>query len=507
MLVDREGCLWVGTRNGGLSQFTSRTLDTAGVPDEVRQSEVTSLIEDAAGAMWFALRDRGVVAQRSDGARPQVHPGRRAAERSGVDAATRPGRTGGAARRRLDRHRRGPAPLAGRRHPRPGHLAGGGDVAVPRSPRAAVDRGQRGAGPAVPRRAAEALRGRRRAAAPAGAQPGGGSAGHLVGGRHGHPADCPPQRRTLRPPRRPAQAPPEPGAFDVERPQRHVLAQRRPFRPGAVARDRREAVRRPAGVRRRDAVPDAGGRRRRLLGGDQQGPAAHRPRQPGRRRRGTAPGTGGDLLRHHRSPQRRGGGGHPPALGLEGARRTAVVRHHPRRRQRRSSARAHQPGSPAGGHRDGAGRRAAHGHVGGGRGGAVAAAAAPGGALRRPHPAGAAQGALPPPGGGHRSRLGRRRWRPGGRVHRPAVRQLPLPGPGQQQRRRLERGRGQPRLPGRPTDPRPALVLRAVRAGAGADRPGHLPAAGGPPAGPVRRHVRRAQRGSRASCTTRFFRA
>jgi signal transduction histidine kinase len=53
---DREGALWVGTRGGGLAQFTDRTLDTHAVPAELRREMITSLSEDGAGAVWLATR-------------------------------------------------------------------------------------------------------------------------------------------------------------------------------------------------------------------------------------------------------------------------------------------------------------------------------------------------------------------------------------------------------------------------------------------------------------------
>jgi signal transduction histidine kinase/ligand-binding sensor domain-containing protein len=57
---DREGGLWVGTRGGGLAQFTERTLDTQEGPAELRREMITSVAEDAGGAVWLGTRT-GVV--------------------------------------------------------------------------------------------------------------------------------------------------------------------------------------------------------------------------------------------------------------------------------------------------------------------------------------------------------------------------------------------------------------------------------------------------------------
>jgi signal transduction histidine kinase/ligand-binding sensor domain-containing protein len=61
VLVDREGSLWVGTRNSGLSQFSRRTLDTHDVPPVVEGVEVQTVCEDAAGAWWFGTTKSGAV--------------------------------------------------------------------------------------------------------------------------------------------------------------------------------------------------------------------------------------------------------------------------------------------------------------------------------------------------------------------------------------------------------------------------------------------------------------
>jgi signal transduction histidine kinase/ligand-binding sensor domain-containing protein len=57
---DREGGLWVGTRGGGLAQFTDRTLDTHVVPPELRREMITSVAEDGSGAVWLGTRDGAV---------------------------------------------------------------------------------------------------------------------------------------------------------------------------------------------------------------------------------------------------------------------------------------------------------------------------------------------------------------------------------------------------------------------------------------------------------------
>jgi len=61
LLVDREGSLWAGTRNGGIAQFTDRTLDTQGLPPGLDSLEVQSVCEDAEGATWFGTRGHGAL--------------------------------------------------------------------------------------------------------------------------------------------------------------------------------------------------------------------------------------------------------------------------------------------------------------------------------------------------------------------------------------------------------------------------------------------------------------
>ena len=61
LLVDREGTLWAGTRNGGIAQFTDRTLDTQGLPPGLDTLEVQSVCEDAERAMWFGTHGHGVL--------------------------------------------------------------------------------------------------------------------------------------------------------------------------------------------------------------------------------------------------------------------------------------------------------------------------------------------------------------------------------------------------------------------------------------------------------------
>ena len=258
--------------------------------------------------MWFgpARPGRGALAQ--GGARPQIH-----AQPTGC-RAIRCGRCCPArANWGVSPATSGSAPAAGLRalarrdHPRPGHLARGGDGAVPRSPGRAVDRGQRRAGPAVADGQLKRFRRRRRAAAAAGAQHGRGPRAAPCGSAAWAARRRAPQRRAA------ASCAPSglhkrrlsPVRSMLDRSQRRLLAQRRPFRAGAAARHRRCSCSTPGGLRRRDAVPVARGRRRRLLDGHQQERAARRrapawtPSPSGRR-----PGAGGDLLRHHRSAGR-----------------------------------------------------------------------------------------------------------------------------------------------------------------------------------------------------------
>jgi ligand-binding sensor domain-containing protein len=69
VLSDREGSLWVGTRNGGVAQFTDRTLDTHDLPPELEGLDVHSVAEAADGAVWFGTRGHGAIRwQRGPGA-------------------------------------------------------------------------------------------------------------------------------------------------------------------------------------------------------------------------------------------------------------------------------------------------------------------------------------------------------------------------------------------------------------------------------------------------------
>jgi signal transduction histidine kinase/ligand-binding sensor domain-containing protein len=58
VLVDREETLWVGTRRGGLAQFTDRTLQTLPALEGV---VLDSVCEADDGALWFGTRRRGVA--------------------------------------------------------------------------------------------------------------------------------------------------------------------------------------------------------------------------------------------------------------------------------------------------------------------------------------------------------------------------------------------------------------------------------------------------------------
>jgi signal transduction histidine kinase/ligand-binding sensor domain-containing protein len=61
VLVDREGSLWVGTRNGGLGQFTDRTLDTTGAPPSAMDTDVTTVCEAGDGALWVGTHRHGAL--------------------------------------------------------------------------------------------------------------------------------------------------------------------------------------------------------------------------------------------------------------------------------------------------------------------------------------------------------------------------------------------------------------------------------------------------------------
>jgi signal transduction histidine kinase/streptogramin lyase len=61
LLVDREGTLWAGTRNGGIAQFTDRTLDTQGLPPGLDGLDVQSVSDDGEGGMWFGTRGHGAL--------------------------------------------------------------------------------------------------------------------------------------------------------------------------------------------------------------------------------------------------------------------------------------------------------------------------------------------------------------------------------------------------------------------------------------------------------------
>jgi signal transduction histidine kinase len=56
LFEDREGSLWVGTRNGALAQFTDRTLSTRQGPPSLRDESIESVCEDDDGVMWFGTR-------------------------------------------------------------------------------------------------------------------------------------------------------------------------------------------------------------------------------------------------------------------------------------------------------------------------------------------------------------------------------------------------------------------------------------------------------------------
>ena len=64
LFEDREGSLWVGMRNGGLAQFTDRTLDTQQGPPELRGKRVETVAEafagPDAGALWVGTTNDGL---------------------------------------------------------------------------------------------------------------------------------------------------------------------------------------------------------------------------------------------------------------------------------------------------------------------------------------------------------------------------------------------------------------------------------------------------------------
>src|SRR5438105_442078 len=50
LLVDREGCLWIGTNGGGLNRVKRQTFD---VVERTRGYTVQSLSQDASGNLWI----------------------------------------------------------------------------------------------------------------------------------------------------------------------------------------------------------------------------------------------------------------------------------------------------------------------------------------------------------------------------------------------------------------------------------------------------------------------
>src|SRR6185369_13523495 len=49
---DREGSLWVGTRAGGLAQFTDRALDRQSGPPSLADRWVSTVVEEGDGTLW-----------------------------------------------------------------------------------------------------------------------------------------------------------------------------------------------------------------------------------------------------------------------------------------------------------------------------------------------------------------------------------------------------------------------------------------------------------------------
>jgi signal transduction histidine kinase len=60
LFEDREGSLWVGTRAGGLAQFSDRTMDRKSGPPGLRNAWVSSVAEDQQGVLWAGTQ-RGLT--------------------------------------------------------------------------------------------------------------------------------------------------------------------------------------------------------------------------------------------------------------------------------------------------------------------------------------------------------------------------------------------------------------------------------------------------------------
>src|SRR5262249_34455566 len=58
---DREGNLWVGTRNGGLVRLSQRLVTAYGTEHGLRFPYVRSVYEDTSGKIWVATEGGGIM--------------------------------------------------------------------------------------------------------------------------------------------------------------------------------------------------------------------------------------------------------------------------------------------------------------------------------------------------------------------------------------------------------------------------------------------------------------
>ena len=60
ILEDRQGQLWFGTWDGGISRYDGETFATLTTEDGLPNNDVTSILEDHQGQLWFATSGSGV---------------------------------------------------------------------------------------------------------------------------------------------------------------------------------------------------------------------------------------------------------------------------------------------------------------------------------------------------------------------------------------------------------------------------------------------------------------